>query len=196
MTRLNAGSLATSTVRICRSPCANGRRVHRITLLGSGSPDATPCGKRSRRSLHWVREARAGRAKASDAPIAAATWIKCRRLSMIDPPAALFLAGRHCAFGETARFQSDGRPGISTNAPLSQQITLSSDNWEQPARLISLRVRFPEESPAKGVALSRGGEKTGGSPRPAPDARGLSSRAAERSAAIARQSPAVRRDSE
>src|SRR5258706_4542333 len=28
-----------------------GRLVHRITLLAVGSPDATPCGKRSRRSI-------------------------------------------------------------------------------------------------------------------------------------------------
>src|SRR5262245_37024478 len=31
-----------------------GRLVHKITLLAVGSPDATPCGKRSRRSVAGV----------------------------------------------------------------------------------------------------------------------------------------------
>src|SRR6188472_979353 len=40
----NASSSATSSVSTRRPPDSNGRRVQRITLLGSGSPDATPSG--------------------------------------------------------------------------------------------------------------------------------------------------------
>ena len=43
-TRRNATSSATSTVSARRPPDSNGRRVQRITLPGSGSPDATPSG--------------------------------------------------------------------------------------------------------------------------------------------------------
>ena len=52
-----------------------------MKLVGSGSPEATPSGKRSRRSFHLVCEARAAPPHASDAPIAAARWMKSRRLS-------------------------------------------------------------------------------------------------------------------
>jgi len=47
MTRRNASSSATSTVRSWRVPyvlSANGRLVHRMTLCESGSPEATPWG--------------------------------------------------------------------------------------------------------------------------------------------------------
>ena len=45
----------------CRVACrSNGRRVQRMTLVGSGSPEATPSGKRSRRSFQVVCDARAG----------------------------------------------------------------------------------------------------------------------------------------
>ena len=43
-TRRNASSSATSTVSTRRPPDANGRRVQRMTLRESGSPDATPSG--------------------------------------------------------------------------------------------------------------------------------------------------------
>ncbi len=80
-TRRKAASSATSTVSSDRSLRSNGRRVQRMTLVGSGSPEATPSGKRSRRSVHLVCEARAAPPQASDAPIAAASWMKSRRLS-------------------------------------------------------------------------------------------------------------------
>ena len=40
-------------------PSANGRRVQRMTLSACGSPDATPSGYNSRRSVHAMREFRA-----------------------------------------------------------------------------------------------------------------------------------------
>ena len=44
MTWLNASSSETSTVSRWRVPWTNGRLVHKITLCGSGSPEATPWG--------------------------------------------------------------------------------------------------------------------------------------------------------
>src|SRR6185369_3676792 len=57
---------------------APGRRVHSSTLSGCGSPDATPSGYRSRRSVHFTRDFAAPvfamplRANAATAPIDAA----------------------------------------------------------------------------------------------------------------------------
>jgi hypothetical protein len=79
-TRSKASSSATSTVSCARSPRSTGRRVHKITLVGSGSPEATPSGKRSRRSFQLVREAAAAPPQASVAPIADARCMKWRRV--------------------------------------------------------------------------------------------------------------------
>src|SRR6185503_11234713 len=52
---LNSGVVEISTINFLASlSFAGGRLVHRITLLAFGSPDATPCGKRSRRSTASV----------------------------------------------------------------------------------------------------------------------------------------------
>lgn len=64
-------------------PPAYGRLVHRMTLCASGSPEATPWGKRSRRSRQWTRDPRAGPTHANEAPIAAADLRKDRRLIVI-----------------------------------------------------------------------------------------------------------------
>src|SRR6186713_1962709 len=49
---LNSGVVETSTTNlVVKLSFTGGRRVHKITLSAVGSPDATPCGKRSRRSM-------------------------------------------------------------------------------------------------------------------------------------------------
>src|SRR5678815_640332 len=55
-TRANAASSAISTLDLCASFPSKGRLVHKITLSACGSADATPCGYKSRRSLHETRE--------------------------------------------------------------------------------------------------------------------------------------------
>jgi len=61
-----------------------GRRVHSRTLLLSGSPDATPSGKRSRRSRHVIWDlVPNGLLQAAVAPMAAAIARK-ERLVMVD----------------------------------------------------------------------------------------------------------------
>lgn len=64
------------------SPPRGARRVHRITLSGWGSPDATPCGNRARTSRQPLRDPRGARANAGAAPIAGAAMTS-RRRSMI-----------------------------------------------------------------------------------------------------------------
>lgn len=56
-------------------------RVQRRADRGSGSPEATPSAKRSRRSLHLIFDGRpeAGRAKTAEAPSAVAVLMKSRR---------------------------------------------------------------------------------------------------------------------
>src|SRR5262249_42624261 len=77
----------TSTVSTRRPPDSNGRRVQSNTLLGSGSPDATPSGYNSRRSCQSVVDARARPPHASEAPIAAASCTNSRRLiAIVYPP--------------------------------------------------------------------------------------------------------------
>src|SRR6185295_2025230 len=52
---LNAGVVEISTTSFLAAlSFTGGRLVHKITLLAVGSPDATPCGKRSRRSIAGV----------------------------------------------------------------------------------------------------------------------------------------------
>src|SRR6185503_1982145 len=49
---LNSGVVEISTTNFLATlSLTGGRLVHKITLLEVGSPDATPCGKRSRRSM-------------------------------------------------------------------------------------------------------------------------------------------------
>src|SRR5208282_6039219 len=77
---------ATSTVNCGVGPSVSfsteyGRRVHNSTLLLSGSPEATPSGKRSRRSRHAICDfAPNGRPQAAVAPMAAAIPRKERRV--------------------------------------------------------------------------------------------------------------------
>src|SRR5271155_5627970 len=94
-TRVNNSSSATSTFNWTAglAPMA-GRRVHNSTLLLSGSPDATPSGKKSRRSRHAMRDfVPNGLPQAAVAPIAAAIARK-ERLVMADidsdPPNSKF----------------------------------------------------------------------------------------------------------
>ena len=58
MTRRKSASSAISTCSFAAAVPSGGRRVHKMTLYGSGSPEATPCGKRSRRSCHVTLDAR------------------------------------------------------------------------------------------------------------------------------------------
>src|ERR1044072_3988551 len=52
---LNSGVVEISTTNfLAILSFTGGRLVHKITLLAVGSPDATPCGKRSRRSMAFV----------------------------------------------------------------------------------------------------------------------------------------------
>src|SRR4029078_1335280 len=52
---LNSGVVEISTTSfLAMLSFTGGPLVHRITLLDVGSPDATPCGKRSRRSMASV----------------------------------------------------------------------------------------------------------------------------------------------
>jgi hypothetical protein len=104
-TRRKASSSAISTVSVAVSPVSNGRRVHRMTPSGAGSPEATPSGKRSRRSRQLVRVARAGPAQASAAPIAAAADMNSRRFRVIVPSSRFQ--------GRAARRQAE-RNGFST----------------------------------------------------------------------------------
>src|SRR5882762_11284400 len=49
---LNSGVVEISTTNFLAAlSFTGGRLVHKITVLAVGSPDATPCGKRSRRSI-------------------------------------------------------------------------------------------------------------------------------------------------
>src|SRR6202042_2291822 len=70
ITRVNAASSATSTSKLALlRPSAYGRRVQSRTLFSSGSPDATPCGYRSRRSRQPLDDGRtAEQPQASEAP--------------------------------------------------------------------------------------------------------------------------------
>src|SRR5262249_61971665 len=81
ITRWNVWSSATSAIS---SPACLGsgvRRVHNKTLLLSGSPDATPSGKRSRRSRQEIFEgAENERAQAASTPKTDAIARKSRRL--------------------------------------------------------------------------------------------------------------------
>src|SRR6185369_14267504 len=56
-TRRKSGSCETSTVSFRAGVGTGFRRVHNSTLLLSGSPEATPSGKRSRRSRQGTAEA-------------------------------------------------------------------------------------------------------------------------------------------
>ena len=72
-TRRNCGSRETSTVRFRAGVGIGCRRVHNNTLVLSGSPEATPSGKRSRRSRQCTAEAFGnGTLHAADAPNIAA----------------------------------------------------------------------------------------------------------------------------
>src|SRR5436190_13271322 len=52
---LKSGVVDISTINfLVKLSCTGGRLVHKITLSAVGSPDATPCGKRSRRSIAGV----------------------------------------------------------------------------------------------------------------------------------------------
>src|SRR5579872_7363660 len=77
----NATSSATCAVRRdALSPATGGRRVQINTLSGNGSPDATPCGKRSRRSGHDGDERSGKRGfHAKVAPRATASFSASRR---------------------------------------------------------------------------------------------------------------------
>src|SRR5579864_2546022 len=82
-TRVNISSSETSTFNFGADPfsAAGGRRVHKRTLLLSGSPEATPSGKRSRRSCHAIRDfAPNALPQAAVAPMAAAISRKERRV--------------------------------------------------------------------------------------------------------------------
>src|ERR1700760_2828393 len=77
MILVNAGSSAISAV----SCCVPGMwRVHSRTLEESGSPEATPSGKNSRCSVHWmVVVLGLALRQAAVAPMAIALWMKERR---------------------------------------------------------------------------------------------------------------------
>ena len=81
ITRRNSASCATSTVSVRLSSWLKGRRVHSTTLCSSGSPEATPCGKHPRSSLHAIREGAAedGVAHTPMIPREAAPDKNCRR---------------------------------------------------------------------------------------------------------------------
>ena len=65
----NAASSAISTVSFDAAFSNGGRRVHKITLFGLGSPDAAPSGKRSLRSFQLTLGARpAGTPPAAKTP--------------------------------------------------------------------------------------------------------------------------------
>src|SRR6185436_13324410 len=52
---LKSGVVEISTTNVLATlSFTGGRLAHKITLLAVGSPDATPCGKRSRRSMASV----------------------------------------------------------------------------------------------------------------------------------------------
>src|ERR1700722_10404468 len=95
-TRVNISSSATSTFnftdRSLEVPSDIARRVHNRTLLLSGSPDATPSGKRSRRSCHAIGDfADSGLPQAAVAPMATAIFRKDRLVVVIG---FLLLDGR------------------------------------------------------------------------------------------------------
>jgi hypothetical protein len=59
MLRKSAESATSTVSSVAESPSTGGRRVHNMTLSDVGSPDATPCGYRFRRSVHGAARARA-----------------------------------------------------------------------------------------------------------------------------------------
>src|SRR5262245_29765409 len=79
----NSGSSATSTVnRSAGNPASGALRVQRSTLTAFGSPDATPSGYTSRRSVHFCRAWAGLPAQATDAPMETAASMNARRLSI------------------------------------------------------------------------------------------------------------------
>ena len=66
--KFSSSATSTNSLRTLASPA----RVQRITFLSSGSPEATPSGNRSRRSLHFTAGSLAGFPHAATGPIAAA----------------------------------------------------------------------------------------------------------------------------
>jgi hypothetical protein len=80
-TRVKATSSATSTWSRASFAFSKGRRVHKMTLSGCGSAEATPSAYRSRRSRQGNFEAAGAlRLQASSAPIAEATSRNSRRV--------------------------------------------------------------------------------------------------------------------
>ncbi len=96
-TRVNIPSSATSTFNIWARVAPDlplsfsldsGRRVHNRTLLLSGSPDATPSGKRSRRSRQAMCDSVPnGLLQDAVAPTAAASPMKVRLVMAGQEPA-------------------------------------------------------------------------------------------------------------
>src|SRR5262249_33659379 len=111
----NAASVATSArSAIARRPPTGGRRVQSNTLSGCGSPEATPCGKRSRRSSGAVaaRATACGQANAAlsaAADAAASASISRRVIVFIELACSsrsdIFLNG-NAVFGREWRLRS------------------------------------------------------------------------------------------
>ncbi len=163
-TRVNCSSSATSTFSFTTSNLrvafstdlsTGGRRVHSRTLLLSGSPDATPSGKRSRRSCHAMLDFDAnGPAQAAVAPMAAAI---CRNERLVTLGIGSFLSyfpgGRleqkTCSapmitrFGSSRKSESCGSTVLSVGKQTSGAEPECGEGFEIPLVGAGDRVFFP-----------------------------------------------------
>lgn len=110
---LNSGVVAISTVNLLPTlSFAGGRLVHRITLSTVGSPDATPCGKRSRRSRAGVASLPAQPFVVASAIPAAVVVKNARRVIFMSLPSCF--SSHYCVSGFDMVLQSNS---VSIDVP-------------------------------------------------------------------------------
>src|SRR5689334_12021095 len=130
-----------------------------MTLLESGSPDATPSGYRSRRSCQPVVDARAEPPHASEAPIAAASRTNSRRVSVIVCP---FPISPHARQRDRApasrRNHSCGCP--PHGRAIDERDACRDERWFQPFERRLLSTRAPPALVFETAEVGEGAEKS------------------------------------